>query len=86
MAHLRRTQVEARIGKPFYLPVTSTRAKGDELAACTHLIMVHIASLLPQRYWGYYSESPALKALQEGEDPWPYCALAEGVVITQPET
>jgi len=86
MAHFRRTHVEARIGKPFQLPVTGARPKGNELAACTHLIMVQIAALLPQRYWGYYSESPALKAFLRGEDPWPYCAQEEGVAIPQAET
>lgn len=79
MAHLRRTQLETRIGKPFYLPETDGRPKGRELAAYTHLIMVHIAALLPERYWGYYADSKALAALLNGEDPWPYCAEAAGV-------
>ena len=69
---LRRTRLEVHIGKPFTLPV-GKRAKGPELEAATHLIMVHIASLLPERYHGAYADSPALAALQRGEDPWPYC-------------
>jgi hypothetical protein len=40
--------------------------------------MVHIATMLPERYWGYYKDSPALKALLAGEDPWPHCLAAEG--------
>jgi 1-acyl-sn-glycerol-3-phosphate acyltransferase len=86
MAHLRRTQVETRIGTPFRLPETVRRPKGDELAACTHLIMTHIAALLPERYWGYYSDSPALEALLKGEDPWPACLEVTRMAVPQPET
>jgi 1-acyl-sn-glycerol-3-phosphate acyltransferase len=83
MAHLRRTELETRIGKPFRLPETVERPKGRELEACTHLIMVHIAAELPQRYWGYYADSPALAALLKGEDPWPHCLAAAGRSIAQ---
>jgi 1-acyl-sn-glycerol-3-phosphate acyltransferase len=76
---LRRTRMEVRIGKPFMLPEGQRRAKGTELAALTHFIMAHIAALLPERYHGYYSDSPALQALLAGEDPWPHCLRAEGV-------
>jgi len=84
MAYLRRTELEMRIGKPFSLPAMGRRRpKSGELAAYTHYIMIHIAALLPERYWGYYADSPALKALLDGRDPWPLCLEAEGV--TQPE-
>ena len=79
MVHLKRTQMAIRFGKPFSLPDQNRRPKGYELAAHTHLIMIHIANLLPERYWGYYADSPALRALQAGEDPWPYCLEAEGI-------
>lgn len=69
---LRRTSLEAHIGEPFRLPELGHRMKGKELEAATHLIMVHIASLLPERYHGYYADSPALAAMQRGEEPWPY--------------
>jgi 1-acyl-sn-glycerol-3-phosphate acyltransferase len=83
MAQLRRTQLETRIGKPFYLPETVERPKSRELAAYTHLIMIHIAAQLPDRYWGMYSESPALAALLRDEDPWPYCAELAGIAVVQ---
>jgi 1-acyl-sn-glycerol-3-phosphate acyltransferase len=86
MAHLRRTQMETRIGKPFDLPATVARPKGRELAAYTHLIMVHIAALLPERYWGFYADSQALAALLQGEDPWPYCAAAAGIPVSAGES
>ena len=76
---LRRTHLEAHIGKPFMLPELGHRPKGSELEAYTHLIMVQIAALLPERYHGFYQGSPALAALQRGEDPWPYCLMVAGV-------
>lgn len=82
LLRLRRTRLETHVGKPFLLPI-GKRAKGAELEAATHLIMVHIANLLPQRYHGYYADSPALAALQRGEDPWPYCLAAAG--LAQPD-
>lgn len=75
---LHRTHLETHVGRPFMLPV-GKRAKGDELEAATHLIMVHIANLLPDRYHGVYADSPALAALRRGEDPWPYCLAVAGV-------
>jgi 1-acyl-sn-glycerol-3-phosphate acyltransferase len=81
MAHLRKTEMQVVIGKAFTLPDIGKRPRGDELAAFTHLIMVHIAALLPKRHWGYYANSPALKALLAGEDPWPRCLIAEGVSL-----
>ena len=86
MAHLQRTHVETRIGAPFRLPETLHRPKGDELAACTHLIMIHIAALLPQRYWGFYADSPALQSLLKGEDPWPACLEATKTTVPQAKT
>ena len=86
MTHLRRTHLEIRIGKPFTLPESVRRPKGDELAACTHYIMIHIAALLPERYWGYYADSPALEAFLEGEEPWPACLEVVKTAVLQPET
>lgn len=69
---LRRTTVEVHIGQPFVMPEIGRRIRSADLAAYTHLIMCHIAALLPERYHGHYAHSPALQALQQGEDPWPY--------------
>ncbi len=83
LLRLRRTTLETHIGQPFTLPV-GKRAKGAELEAASHLIMVHIANLIPERYHGYYADSPALAALQRGEDPWPHCLAAAGLAQTEP--
>ncbi len=82
MRRLRRTRMECHIGQPFTLPDLGHRPKSHELSAYTHLIMVHIAALLPERYHGYYADSPALAALARGEDAWPHCLEA----ATQPES
>ncbi|HEX6383769.1 MAG TPA: lysophospholipid acyltransferase family protein [Anaerolineae bacterium] len=74
---LRPTTIEVHIGEPFTLPDVNGRARGPVLSAYTHLIMVKIAALLPERYHGAYKDSSALAALLAGKDPWPYCL--EGV-------
>ena len=79
---LRRTEMEVHIGELFSLPELDGRAKGKVLEAYTHLIMVHIAALLPERHHDYYADSEALQALQRGEDPWPYCLEEAGAVET----
>ncbi|MCB0013752.1 MAG: 1-acyl-sn-glycerol-3-phosphate acyltransferase [Anaerolineales bacterium] len=70
---LRRTHVHVRFGEPFYLPEPEGRLRSSDMAAYTHLIMIHIANQLPPRYHGVYADCPALAALQRGEEPWPYC-------------
>jgi hypothetical protein len=72
---LRRTHLEVHIGKPIRLPELDRRAKSRDLTAYTHLIMAHIAAQLPPRYHGAHADSPALRALQAGEDPWPICQM-----------
>lgn len=82
MAHLNRTQLKITVGELIDLPDLEKRPKGSELSAYTHLIMIHIAALLPRRYWGYYADSPALAALLRGEDPWSYCLEIEGATAS----
>ena len=69
---LRITMVEVRIGEPFYLPKMENRVRSRDLPRYTTYIMIHIAMLLPEKYHGHYAAHPGLKALQRGEDPWPY--------------
>jgi 1-acyl-sn-glycerol-3-phosphate acyltransferase len=80
---LRWSKLHIIIGEPFHLPDLGRRVKSHDLPLFTHLIMVKIAQLLPERYHGFYADSPALAALQQGADPWPviqamYAAPAEG--------
>lgn len=67
------TPVQVNIGEPFYLPDLGRRVRAKDLPAFTDYIMVHIAKQLPVKYHGVYADSPALNALQHGEDAWPYC-------------
>lgn len=76
---LRRTAFQMNIGRPFELPDLGQRPKSKDLGAYTELIMAHIAALLPERYHGYYADSPALAALQAGEDPWPAACQVVGL-------
>ena len=73
MRRLQRSKIEVRIGKPYMLPDLEHRPRSRDLRAFTLLIMIHIAVLLPERYHGYYKDNPALQALLQGHDPWPYC-------------
>lgn len=68
---LRWTKLQVVIGEPFYLPDLGRKVRSRDLPLFTHLIMVKIAALLPERYHGFYADSPALAALQQGDDPWP---------------
>jgi 1-acyl-sn-glycerol-3-phosphate acyltransferase len=75
----RPTHITSAIGPSFTLPELGRRVRTKDLPAYTHLIMIHIALQLPERYHGYYADSPALVALKAGHDPWPHCLAAEGV-------
>ncbi len=76
---LKTTAVEVNIGEPFRLPEMEGRMRGRDLPAYTHYIMIHIAAQLPTRYHGVYADSPALAALQRGEDAWPLCVALTAV-------
>jgi 1-acyl-sn-glycerol-3-phosphate acyltransferase len=70
---LKGTALRVHIGPPFHLPSLDHRVRSQDLPAYTHYIMVHLAAQLPARYHGIYAGSPALAALQRGEDPWLCC-------------
>lgn len=76
---LRWTQLEAHVGRPLMMPDLGRTIRSRDLPAYTHYVMIHIANQLPEYYWGAYADSPALHALQRGEEPWPYCLEAEEV-------
>ncbi len=79
VVRFRRTPFEVNIGRLFTLPDLDPRPKGKELDACTELIMGQIAALLPERYHGYYVDSPVLAAIRAGGDPWPAACQAAGL-------
>jgi 1-acyl-sn-glycerol-3-phosphate acyltransferase len=82
-----RSTVTMRIGRPFSLPALDRRVRSADLDAYTHYIMVHIAALVEPSHRGAFGESPALRALLAGEDPWPLCAATlPQAVPAAPET
>jgi 1-acyl-sn-glycerol-3-phosphate acyltransferase len=58
LKRLHRPRIHVRIGTPFLLPGTPSRAKDDELDAHTDRIMRAIAVLLPPEYRGVYGQPP----------------------------
>ena len=69
----RRSHITLRIGQPFTLPELGRRPRGRDLSAYTCLLMTHVAALTEPRHRGVYADTPALRALLAGEDPWPAC-------------
>ena len=53
---LKRPRVRVCIGEPFLLPIIEGRRSQAALEAQTNSIMVQVARLLPERYWGAYAE------------------------------
>ncbi|MBI2886776.1 MAG: 1-acyl-sn-glycerol-3-phosphate acyltransferase [Chloroflexi bacterium] len=54
---LRRPTFTVRIGEPFVVPEPQGLRASDALEAQTDAVMARIALLLPERYWGYYTEA-----------------------------
>ncbi len=69
LKHLRRTQVTAYAGEPFYLPPLPAKDRQAALEQYTDEIMCRIAALLPPSYRGYYANHPRLKELLSGKAP-----------------
>ncbi len=64
---LQRPRVNVRFGKPFRLPPIDPGDRNGALEQATDEIMCRIASLLPAKYWGVYSNHPRLKTLLKEE-------------------
>ena len=75
----KRTKVEVRIGQPFQRPSVEGRFRQRHLEALTDYIMLKVAELLPERYYGYYEfvRHPGLKAMREQKDVWAACLAYE---------
>ena len=51
---LRRPRITVNIGRPFMLPAANGKVTRADLVRHTHVIMEHIAALLPKKYRGSY--------------------------------
>jgi 1-acyl-sn-glycerol-3-phosphate acyltransferase len=54
LKHLRRTEFHVVVGKPFSLVTTGTGFSKEARQAATDEIMYKVASLMPEKYHGYY--------------------------------
>lgn len=55
-AILRRSPVRVRFGKPYHPPVEGDKIPFDRMSELTDDMMMRIAALMPEKYWGYYRE------------------------------
>jgi 1-acyl-sn-glycerol-3-phosphate acyltransferase len=60
---LRRSHITLTAGEPFILPPLPRKNRDEVLKEYTDDIMCHIATLLPEKYWGVYKDHPRLKEL-----------------------
>ena len=68
LLRFRRPELILRVGQPFKLQPIDESDRLQALRASTDEIMCRIASLLPQRYWGYYADHPRLKELTAAQN------------------
>jgi 1-acyl-sn-glycerol-3-phosphate acyltransferase len=69
LRHLRRLDINIRIGEPFYLPPMDRKNRDAFLEESTEEIMCRIASLLPPKYRGVYTDAPRLQEILIGQPP-----------------
>ena len=60
----RKPNLTARFGEVFYLPSFTKDSREEQLKNATNEIMCRIASLLPEKYRGFYSNHPRLIELE----------------------
>lgn len=63
LKRLRRSHIVLRAGPTFTLPPLPRKNRDEALKEYTDEIMCHIASMLPEKYWGVYKDHPRLKEL-----------------------
>lgn len=59
------------------------RDRREKLDEISHEIMRHIASLLPEKFRGYYSSDPAIREAAKGTEIYPWADKVEGEVTGQ---
>jgi len=66
LARFKRPRIVAKFGKVFHLPHFSNGDREELLKKGTDEIMCRIASLLPEKYRGFYSQHPRLVEIEAG--------------------
>ena len=69
LRHLRRLDINIKIGEPFYLPPMDRKNRDAFLAQSTEEIMCRIAALLPPGYRGFYTDAPRLQEFLVEQPP-----------------
>ena len=49
-----RKPVHFRIGEPYYVTIEGERIPWDRMNELTEEMMLRIAAMMPERYWGFY--------------------------------
>lgn len=83
--HGKRAKVTVNIGKPFgpFSSKGSGRERRSHLEEIGHVIMQHIAELIPPEKRGYYSDDPAIREAARGTEIYPWADKVEGEVVGQ---
>ncbi len=67
LRHLRRLDINIRIGEPFCLPPMDRKNREEFLTQNTEEIMCRIAALIPPEYRGVYDDAPRLQEILAGQ-------------------
>ncbi len=59
-----RKPIHVRFGKPYYPDVQGTHIPPDKMAVLTEEVMLKIAEMMPEQYWGYYRERMHARMLE----------------------
>jgi 1-acyl-sn-glycerol-3-phosphate acyltransferase len=51
-----RRPIHLRIGKPYYIHTDNGKIPFDRMNELTEEMMLRIAELLPEQYWGFYRD------------------------------
>ncbi|MBI5823659.1 MAG: 1-acyl-sn-glycerol-3-phosphate acyltransferase [Chloroflexi bacterium] len=67
LKRFRRSKIRAVAGEPFYIEIPRGKGREEAMRQATSEIMCRIASMLPERYRGYYRDFPRVKELLQGK-------------------
>lgn len=73
----RRPRIFARFGPAFHLPPLDRAQREEQLRRYADEIMLRIAALLPERYWGHYRSHPRLPELLAEQSEMPTSPIDE---------
>ncbi len=63
LKRFRRSKIRAVAGEPFYIEIPRGKGREEAMRQATDEIMCRIASMLPERYRGYYRDFPRVREL-----------------------